>query len=64
MLLVYCMLNLPFSKPICRSCCLALSAATLSKPWILRSNVSVDDKLGSCPFGTLLAATAAAANVE
>lgn len=56
-------LRLPFSKLICRSCCLALSAATLSKPWMFRRSVSVDDKLESCPpLGTF--AAAAAANVE
>jgi hypothetical protein len=56
-------LRLPFSKLICRSCCLALSAATLRRPWIFRRSVSVDDKLESCPpLGTF--AAAAAAKVE
>lgn len=54
--------RLPFSKLICRSCCRALSAATFSKPCMFLKSVSVDDKLGSCPLGTL--AAAAAASVE
>jgi len=53
--------HLPFSKLSCLSCCLALSAATLRRPWIFLRRFSVDAMPLSADGVT---APAAVANAE